>query len=450
MKCPLFLLFLALALSVPTPPVHAAPVPESQERLRLIIETDAGGDPDDEQSLVRFLLYANEWDVEGIVCNRPEVRDGENLNPERTGLGVVRALIEAYGKCRANLVLHDPRYPEEKHLWERTVPGDGGTERAVELILAAVDSPDPRPLWYCDWGSDHGSGENNLKRALDRVLRERGPEGYARFKDRLRLSSHDAFGDHTRKISPPFRLWVDTYRPELNGRRWYHRFSALTAKAGGFDLERDVRAGHGPLGALYPVNTTSGQKEGDSMTFLHLVPTGMNDPSHPGRGSWAGRYGINEEEDGQPYYWANQSDTWNGSTGRDATLARWAVHLQNDFKARMDWCVTDFAGANHPPRPRLKGEAERTVPPGREVILDAGESDDPDSGQSLNCRWSLYPEAGTYREPAPELTDADTPRARFTVPRTPAGQTLHFILEATDTGSPPLTRCRRVIITVKE
>ena len=44
------------------------------ERLRLVIETDAGSDPDDEQSLVRFLLYVNEWDVEGIICNRAKAR----------------------------------------------------------------------------------------------------------------------------------------------------------------------------------------------------------------------------------------------------------------------------------------------------------------------------------------------------------------------------------------
>src|SRR5207249_9008892 len=41
-------------------------------KLRVIIETDAGGDPDDEQSLVRFLLYTNEWDVEGIIANRSQ------------------------------------------------------------------------------------------------------------------------------------------------------------------------------------------------------------------------------------------------------------------------------------------------------------------------------------------------------------------------------------------
>jgi hypothetical protein len=52
----------------------------SPERLRVMIETDAGGDPDDEQSLVRFLLYSNEWDVEGIIANRSEARAGENRN----------------------------------------------------------------------------------------------------------------------------------------------------------------------------------------------------------------------------------------------------------------------------------------------------------------------------------------------------------------------------------
>ena len=59
---------------------------------------------------------------------------------------------------------------------------------ASSCIIAAVDRDDPRPLWYSDWGTDKGAGTVNLKRALDSVLQERGPEGYAKFKDRLRLS----------------------------------------------------------------------------------------------------------------------------------------------------------------------------------------------------------------------------------------------------------------------
>src|SRR5687768_1247431 len=74
------------------------------QRPRVIVETDAGGDPDDEQSLVRFLVYANEFDIEGIIANRPLARDSENKNPVRDGLGIVRAMIHAYGQCYPNLV----------------------------------------------------------------------------------------------------------------------------------------------------------------------------------------------------------------------------------------------------------------------------------------------------------------------------------------------------------
>ncbi len=192
-------------------PLQAAE--DSPPRLRLIIETDAGGDPDDEQSLVRFLLYASEWDVEGIIANRPRARDGENKNAERTGLGIVRAQVAAYGLCWPKLVKHDPRYPSPDALAARTVAGYDDTTAAVDLIIAAVDRDDPRPLWYSDWGTDAGGATNNLRRALDRVLAERGADGYAKFKSRLRLSSADAFGRHTRELAPPFPLWVDTYRP---------------------------------------------------------------------------------------------------------------------------------------------------------------------------------------------------------------------------------------------
>src|SRR5689334_11085927 len=172
------------------------------DRIRLIVETDAGGDPDDEQSLVRFLLYANEWDVEGIIANRPSARDGENWNPERTGLGITRRLLNAYGQCYSNLVANDPRYPTREYLWERTVPGYNGQDAGVNLIIAAVDRSET--LWYSDWGADHGAATNNMLRALDRVLRERGPEGYARFKNKLRLTSYDMYGPHTTNIAPAF------------------------------------------------------------------------------------------------------------------------------------------------------------------------------------------------------------------------------------------------------
>jgi hypothetical protein len=428
---------------------YGSPTKKVADRVRLIIETDAGGDPDDEQSLVRFLLYANEWDVEGIIANRPQTRRPENKNPADTGLGVVRRLLDAYGQCRPSLVQHDPRYPEKEFLWQRTVPGCNDTDEAVNLILAAVDRDDPRPVWYSDWGTDSGAAVNNLKRALDRVLRERGPQGYARFKSKLRLSSYDKFAEHTTTVAPPFAIWVNTFEPPIEGKRWYHRFSALTGRAGGFDLARDVLADHGPLGALYPTNTTHWGKEGDTMTFLYLVPTGMNDPNEPLWGSWAGRYGPNENFPGKRYFWANQTDAWNGASSRDNTLARWAADLQNDFRARLNWCVKPPREANHAPQAVVNGVGGEGIlrmaaRAGQEVSLDAGPSRDPD-GDTLAYEWFVYREVGTYEGQA-TLTSASSPRAVLRIPSDAGGRTLHVVLAVRDSGTPPLAAYRRVIV----
>jgi CubicO group peptidase (beta-lactamase class C family) len=418
---------------------------------RLLIETDAGGDPDDEQSLVRFLLYANEWDIEGIIANRPATRRPENKNPEDSGLAIVRRLLDAYGQCRSNLVQHDARYPTKEFLWQRTVAGYNDTNDAVNMIIAAVDKDDPRPLWYSDWGTDNGAAVNNLKRALDRVLRERGPEGYARFKSKLRLSSYDKFGEHTTSIAPPFAIWVDTFQPPVEGKRWYHRFSALTSQAGGFDLKRDVLTGHGPLGELYPTNTTHWAKEGDTMTFLYLVPTGMNDPNEPSWGSWAGRYGLNENFPGRQYYWASPTDTWNGTTHRDNTLARWATNLQNDFRARLDWCMKSPREANHAPHAVVDGSEGREIlhiaaRPSQDVSFDAGASRDLD-GDKLAYEWFVYREVGSYQGEVP-LTDAAAARVLLHIPTDAAGKTIHVVLVVRDDGAPSLTGYRRVIVHV--
>lgn len=437
------ILLTAGALVLPAPSAQRAP-----ERLRVIVETDLGGDPDDEQSMVRFLLYTCEWDVEGIIANRPRARDGENRNPVRTGLGIARRMLDAYAECYPNLRVHDPRYPTPEYLRSVTVPGYDDTEEGVRLVRAAAERRDPRPVWFMNWGTDAESGRSCLIRALEQVRKEKGDAGYARMKARFRLSSSDEFEEHTTTIQPPWTLWVDTFRPELEGRRWYHRFSGITATAGGFDIHRDVLNNHGPLGAMYPLNTTHPQKEGDTMSFLYLVPTGMNDPLHPEWGSWAGRYGP---KPGAPagYYWANQADAWEGTTHRDNSLRRWAAALQNDFRARMDWCVTkEYRDANHPPQPRVAGSLTRTVRSGREVRLDASGSRDPD-GRPLRFRWLFYPEAGTYRGALPQIRGSDTARASFTAPAVEAEQTLHVLLVATDGGDPPLSRYRRVRITVR-
>ena len=425
---------------------EAARAEPEPPRLRLIIETDAGGDPDDEQSLVRFLLYADSWDIEGILCTRPETLRGENLNPAPTGLAIVQRLLDAYAEVHPRLRQHGD-FPAPEFLRRRTVAGYDDRDDGVRLILEAVDRDDPRPVWFSNWGTNDGT-TSSLQRALDRVLRERGPDGYARFKNKLRLCSDDRFGAHTTTLEPPWRLWVYTKFPDMDGGRWYHRFGPLTATAGGFDLRRDLLTGHGPLAALYPTNTHLPQKEGDTPEFLYLVPNGLNEPDKPGWGSWAGRFGRQPDAGERAYYWPDVRDTVDGRAHRDHTLSRWAAHLQNDFRARLDWCVRDFADANHPPRPVVDGPLRRSVTAGRTVRLDASASADPD-GQALEFAWLPYPEAGSYRGPAVVIDGSGRAVASFTAPDVSAPETVHVILAVTDRGEPPLTRYARVVVTVE-
>ena len=294
---------------------------------------------------------------------------------------------------------------------------------------------------------------SSLKRALDRVLAERGPAGYAKFKNKILLSSTDKFDDHTTKILPAWRLWVYPSLPKMDGGNWYHRFGPLTATAGGFEVQRDVLTGHGPLGALYPPNTNIRQKEGDTAMFLYLVPTGMNDPLQPTWGSWAGRFGVRDDlEPRQPtYFWANLRDTLHGTTHRDHTLARWAADLQNDFRARMDWCVKPRAEANHAPVAVLNGDTSKAIlnvntRPGATVPLSAKGSTDPD-GHALSYEWFVYPEAGSYPGEVP-LADTKTALARLSIPPDAAEKSIHAVLIVRDTCEPALASYRRAVIQV--
>lgn len=432
----------------------------AQEKLRVLIETDIGGDADDQASLVRFLLYANEWDVEGIIAERSAAKF--NTDPVRNHLGLpakngfelAQAYLKAYGEVHPNLAKHSPGFPSYDALRSRTVPGTNDTDAGVRLIVAAADKNDPRPIWYSNWGCNSGA-VNNLKRALDKVKAERSPAAYAAFAARFRIVTLDGPGPTRQEHDDKIVLHVETGYPVMDGGRWYHRLQPLTQKAGGFDVQRDIKKGHGALGALY---TTP--KEGDSWTFIYLIPNGLSDPRQPTWGGWAGRYGprggdpLNKNgPSGAQFFWANQRDTLGGTTNRDNTVLRWVEHLQNDFKARLDWCVASrLADANHAPTPHCQGDGTRAVlqfeaPAGKPYRLSAVGSTDPDRDR-LSYRWYVYPEAGSYKGTA-TIQQAAASEAVLDVPADAAGKSLHAIVEVTDSGEPPLTRYRRFIVTGK-
>jgi hypothetical protein len=217
-------------------------------------------------------------------------------------------------------------------------------------------------------------------------------------------------------------------------------------------METHVRQGHGALGALYPPRTWtapnphSAIKEGDTPSWFYFLPHGLNDADHPEWGGWGGRF----VRAGDRFY-RDAADSVGGVPDLRATVWRWRPAFQADFQARLDWCVTDFASANHNPVAVLNGDGSRRIVElsarsEETVALSAAGSHDAD-GDTLEALWSLYLEAGTFRGPIQLAAEGLT--TRFVAPPVREPETVHVILEVRDDGEPRLSAFRRAVIAVR-
>jgi len=121
---------------------------------------------------------------------------------------------------------------------------------------------------------------------------------------------------------------------------------------------------------------------------------------------------------------------------------------QHDFAARLKWSVTPtYAGANHEPVVEVDGPLAVEARAGQAVRL-RGRVADPDR-DAVTARWWHYQDGSTYPG-AVAIPDAASLDAAITIPGdAQPGHTIHVILEATDNGSPSLTRYQRVVVTVR-
>jgi hypothetical protein len=128
--------------------------------------------------------------------------------------------------------------------------------------------------------------------------------------------------------------------------------------------------------------------------------------------------------------------------------ARFFAAAQHDFAARLKWSVTPgYNGANHEPVVRVDGPLARTARAGETIRL-RGSVTDPDRDKTT-VSWWHYQDAGSYpREVV--ISNATSLDTTVQIPGdAQPGQTIHLILEATDSGTPSLTRYQRVIVTVE-
>jgi len=465
-------LFITL-LGILTLSAHDVNALPAEEKPRIIVLTDIENEPDDAQSLVRFLTYSNHFDVEGIIATTSVwLRN-------KTAEWRIYEILEAYKEVCPNLLKHEAGYPSYEELRSRTkvgIPkygmqgvGEGKDSEGSDWIIETLKKDDPRPLWVLAWG-----GPNCLAQALWKLERTESPEALESYMKKLRvytISDQDESGPWMRRTFPDL-FYICTPGYGHGGREGYHfaTWSGISGDTfhGRFPggnkeviskewIRENIQENHGPLGSEYPDVTYL--MEGDTPSFLYLINNGLGCTEHPNYGSWGGRYEYYTpktelyffEPETRPL-WTNAADEVYSErdqqyyTGNQATIWRWREAFQNDFAARMDWCTMDYEEANHPPVPALAHAQLLEVTEGDEVILKTEGSRDPD-GNELSYKWIYYREAGNSIYWL-DIENEHGPEASFTAPSMDFPHEMHFILAVSDDGEPALTRYLRVIVKV--
>ena len=479
----------------------ATALPAFEGKARLLVTQD--GEVDDMNSLIHTLLYANEFDLEGIVQTSSKLHysgDGASVEPYRwMGTAWMDDFLDAYAEVYPNLIVHDPDYPSPEALREITVVGNIKAEADVseetegsQLIMQRILADDPRPLFI-----EVGGGANTVARALMSI--EEAYSGtaewdalYERICENVILTAwgmqDSCYMDYIQPHWPRMRMIDVSGSTVAYGYRWAN-LEVLSeesrAKLSSAWMEEHLEKDHGALldryvtwgdGTYLEGEGDSDQygvneallgdetswvghayerydflSEGDSPAWFVVIPNGLRSIEDLAYGGWDGRYALKKAKENPDVR------LYQAAKGSEKGIAFWIAAIQSDFAMRADWCVTpDYSAANHAPTVTVEEGLDLTAAPGEVLTLHAL-AQDPD-GDAVTLCWYHYPLGDSYEEPKGSdknpvpveiAVSEDGGEAVFTVPAdAQPGDTLHLLLEGIDNGGTNPRAYQRVIVTV--
>jgi len=526
-----FLRFLAISFTVVCLLFNPANAQSDEKKPKPRIVVTADPELDDNNSLIRFLLYSSDLEVEGLVYassmfhwkgngkgkkwfvpGREYTRFGLDTCPcpswrwadqER----FIHEAVEAYGKVYPNLKVHNPGYPAPAVLKSKIRYGniefDGDISKdspGSDLIKSLILDDKPGQLYITAWGG-HSTIARALKSIQEQYQYTTAWEGVQAKISRkvVLLPSGDQDDTYVSYIKPHWP--AIEYRQFRLGPNYGYgaQLRASEENAGYLTpawMQENISS-RGPLGTLYRVwgdgkQMVPGDKldyfglvgysndelkqmgykvwmpvqpkgswlgEGDNHTFMNMLGNGLRAYEAGFYGGWGGRdtgnkaifnFSIPTSDSSAPDTSSTAMANVLGAMNNTQAAERYPnffPQAQRDFAARLKWSVTaQYAQANHEPVVTIEGPLHIMASAGEKIRLN-GSVYDPD-GNAVSAQWWQFP-VGTYPGKVP-IYSPEAWQTEIQIPKDAVGgQTIHLIFEATDNGTPALTRYQRVIVTIR-
>ena len=470
---------------------------------RIIVTCDP--ELDDNNSLIRYMLYASDFQTEGIIYTSSRFHwkgDGtgktmfkEGSEYANIGLGpqtswrwtpterFIDDVVDAYEASYPNLKVHAD-YPTPAYMRSivrfGNIEFDGDISKdspGSDLIKEKILDNVPGKLYITAWG-----GCSTIARALKSIQDEyENTPQWAELKDKIQQKvflcmSGDQDNTFANYINPN---WPEIGKLNIRGGTVPLAYGAQNRVSEADKVYYSAAwlaeniSSRGPLGSMYRIWGDGKQMvKDDIMDYFGLSGYNADELRKMGYVVWMPPQpkGVFLAE-GDTFTYLNllgnglrafQDDTYGGWGGRkqpntegqtstfvlgatDPVLPDFVPAAQNDFAVRMQWSVTpNYADANH--HPVITAPLSINGKPGETLRIKA-QVTDPDKDE-IDIKWWQF-KVGSYEGDA-SVVNASAASTDFTIPAdAQSGQTIHLILEATDHGTPALTHYHRLIVEVE-